>query len=224
VADRFIRAGFPTDRTMVLPYFCPIPVAAAPARHDHQPTMLFIGRVRETKGVECFVRALGLMASDVRGLIVGDASPKQLADLRAIATASNCAQRLEIRPWASRDQLREIYAQATIFAFPSIWPETLGIVGLEALASGVPVVASHIGGVREWLIDGQTGLLVPPNDPKSLADAASRLIAAPQLREAMGRNGTALIRSRFSPAAHVVNLIDLYERAQAAGPATLVAA
>jgi len=160
----------------------------------------------------------------VRGVIVGDASEAQLADLRALGAKSNCGDRLEIRPWASRDELRAIYAGATVFAFPSIWPETLGIVGLEALANGVPVVASHIGGVREWLIDGQTGLLVQPNDPKALADAAGRLIASPQLREAMGRNGMSLVRARFSPAAHVVNLMDLYERAAAQGPAPRVAA
>lgn len=225
VAERLGRSGFPAERTTVLPYFCPIePAKEVTPRGDARPTLLFVGRVRQVKGVDVFVKALGMMPAKVRGVIVGDANETQKSQLRALATAAGCADRLEIRPWASREQMRHVYAEANVFTFPSLWAETLGIVGLEALAGGVPVVGSDVGGVREWLHDGKTGFLVQPNDPKALADAASRLIDAPQLRDAMGRNGIALVRSKFNPAAHVVNLIDLYEDAARSGPVPRVAA
>ena len=61
--------------------------------------------------------------------------------------------------------------QSNVLVFPSVWAETLGIVGLEALAHGVPVVASDVGGVREWLDDEKTGFLVPPKSPQAIASA-----------------------------------------------------
>ena len=97
-------------------------------------------------------------------------------------------------------------------AFPSLWPETLGIVGLEALACGVPVVASDVGGVREWLGDAQTGLLVPAGNPAALAEAVQRLLNSCQLRQSFGRNGIDLIRRQFSPGRHLDILLEIYKR------------
>src|SRR5690606_6979050 len=87
----------------------------------------------------------------------------------ARAMSLGCADRIELREWVDRASVRAIYSGATVLAFPSLWPETLGIVGLEALACGVPVVASDIGGVREWLRPGETGIPVPPGDAGALA-------------------------------------------------------
>jgi glycosyltransferase involved in cell wall biosynthesis len=102
--------------------------------------------------------------------------------------------------------------EATVFVFPSIWPETLGIVGLEALACGVPAIACDVGGVREWLHPGKTGLLVPPKNSQAIAEAAQTILQSSQLRETMGCNGMALIRSRFSPQGHVSALLNLYRQ------------
>src|SRR5690606_10448899 len=98
-----------------------------------------------------------------------------------------------------------------------IWAETLGIVGLEALASGVPVVASDIGGVREWLVPGVTGLLAPPKDSAALAQGMRRILESPALNRRMGEAGLQLIRERFDPERHVAELQQVYRFATGEG-------
>ncbi|NQU26372.1 MAG: glycosyltransferase family 4 protein [Candidatus Nealsonbacteria bacterium] len=212
-ADLYARAGFPEDRITVLPYFCSVPPAMGPSVAPTTPTVMFMGRVRSYKGYDYFIRALGLLPSHVRGIIVGDLSSKAAHEIDRIASDAGCGDRLERRPWAGRESVAAVLAEATVFVFPSIWPETLGIVGIEALSCGIPVVASDVGGVREWLRDGKTGILVPPKDEQALAAAVRRILESDKTRQAMARNGLALIREAFSPEVHVRKLLSVYEKA-----------
>jgi glycosyltransferase involved in cell wall biosynthesis len=214
VAERFERSGFDRERITVSPYFCPIDPLQEPLAAPTNPTMLFIGRFRELKGYETFIRALGQLPKNVNGLMVGDYSEIDRAMVQRIATESGCVDRLQLEGWASRDAIRNVYARATVMVFPSLWAETLGIVGLEALACGVPVVASDVGGVREWLHDQATGLLVQPNDPAFLAKAVGSIVNSPSMRDAMGRRGIQLIRDKFSAEKHCDRLTGLYRQSR----------
>lgn len=212
-AERYVRAGFPRDRVTVLPYYCPIEPVETPSAPPQVPTLLFLGRIRPYKGYQYFVEALGLLPPPIRGLMVGDFTARTTEAVHRLASTCGCSDRLELRPWIDRAGIADLMREATVFVFPSIWPETLGIVGLEALASGVPVVASDVGGVREWLRDGETGVLVPPKDPPAIAKAVKSILDSDDRREKMGRRGIALMRKRFSPESHRARLVALYERA-----------
>lgn len=212
-AERYLEAGFPRERVSVLPYFCPVNPSDAPPELVHPPTLLFLGRIRPYKGYRYFVEALGLLPPPIRGLMVGDFTAKLRWKVERLASASGCAGRLELRSWVDRDAVPGLMRRAAVFVFPSIWPETLGIVGLEAMACGVPVVASDVGGVREWLRDGENGVLVPPKDSRALAAGVQSILASNDRREAMGRNAIRTVRERFSPATHRAELLSLYERA-----------
>jgi glycosyltransferase involved in cell wall biosynthesis len=108
----------------------------------------------------------------------------------------------------------DLLDQTSVFVFPSLWPETLGIVGLEALSRGVPVVASDVGGVREWCREDETGHLVPPKDGAAIADRVGQLLSSKDRLRAFGERGIALIRERFRPEQHVDRLLEIYQRAQ----------
>jgi starch synthase len=82
----------------------------------------------------------------------------------------------------------QLLTHATVFACPSLY-EPLGIVNLEAMACGTAVVGSRVGGIPEVVSDGETGLLVPPDDPAGLADALNALVEDPARAAAMGRLG-----------------------------------
>lgn len=213
VRDRFVQSGMPSERVTVLPYFCPTEPLAAPRPLPPRPTILFIGRVRPIKGYRYFVQALGLLPEAVRGILIGDVSPEQEPELRRLAADSGCADRLEIRPWVDREGIADVYHEASVFVFPSVCPETLGIVGLESLACGVPVVASDVGGVREWLHEGKTGLLVPPKEPRALAAAVGKILASESLASEMGLNGISLVRQKFARELHVETLLGYYRAA-----------
>jgi glycosyltransferase involved in cell wall biosynthesis len=98
---------------------------------------------------------------------------------------------------------------------PSLWPEPFGLVGIEALAAGRPVVASATGGVGDWLADGVNGLLVRPGDAPALAGALNELLDDPARQRAMGAAGSEMVAARFTPEQHVAALLDAYRRARA---------
>jgi glycosyltransferase involved in cell wall biosynthesis len=209
--DRFIGAGFPAGRVTTLPYFCPLDPLDAPRPLPAEPTILFIGRARPNKGYRYFVEALGQLPKTVRGIMVGDFSGDSSVAVRRLAEKSGCADRLELRSWAAREAIREIYEAATVTVVPSVWAEPLGIVGLESLACGVPVVASDVGGVREWLLDGETGRLVPVKNAAAIARAVSEILESPDSGRRLGENGCELIRTKFSVKRHVDDLLAWYQ-------------
>lgn len=210
--QRYLAAGFDPARIEVHPYFCTLPPGDAPRPLPERPTALFIGRIRPNKGVDTFVEAFARLPADTRAIMVGDFSDAARASVGAQAGRLGCADRLQMRPWVARAEIREVFEQATVFVFPSLWPETLGIVGIEALACGVPVVASDIGGVREWLKEGETGYLAEPKNAAKFAARIGELLKNEVLNLEMGRNGQRLIRERFTPGYHIERLLGLYHR------------
>jgi glycosyltransferase involved in cell wall biosynthesis len=101
------------------------------------------------------------------------------------------------------------YARARVVVVPSLWPEPFGLVGVEAMARGRPVVGIDRGGIREWLAHGETGLRVEPT-AATLAAAIQRLLNEPELALCFGRAGREQWRERFSPAVHAGLLEDAY--------------
>lgn len=209
-ASRFCEAGFNPSRVRIVPYFCPVPVAAEPRPLPDRRRILFLGRVRPYKGIDAFVKLLGALPDDVEGTVVGDMPGNMRPHLEALAQRSGCAERLELRAWADRGEITELMRQASIFVFPSLWPETMGIVGVEALAQGVPVVAHDIGGVREWLVPGVTGELVGCGDFDGLVRATRELLDAPERLQRMGDEGLYLASTKFSVDRHTTALLDAY--------------
>lgn len=96
-----------------------------------------------------------------------------------------------LRPvgWCDQERLKQHYAEADICVVPSIWEEPFGIVALEAMACGRPVCASAIGGLKDIVVDGMTGLHFPAGDSAALAECLNTLLSDPHMRAAMGRAG-----------------------------------
>ena len=110
--------------------------------------------------------------------------------------------------------VRPLLFAADVFAMPSR-REGQGIAALEAMAAGVPVVASHVGGLAEMLTDGETALLVPPDDPDALAVALSRLQSDTRLRHNLAESASALVQSRYSLQTMLDSLTTLYQQVSA---------
>lgn len=216
VKKRLIASGFRGHRVETLPYFCPLEPLHEPRRLPPIPTILFLGRIRPIKGYDVFIRSLGMLR-DVKGIMVGDINDQTRRRISALVQDCGCKDRLDLRPWARREEIEGVFAETTVFVFPSIWPETLGIVGLEAMACGVPVVASDVGGVRQWLQQGVNGLLVPPKDASALAQAVEHLLTVPERLLSMGQAGIETVRRDFSPEKHVRRLLEIYQQVAKTG-------
>ena len=199
----------------VLPYFCRITPLDEPRSVPEQPLVLYLGRLSGNKGWRYFVQALGMLPETVKGLIIGNVDASVDETLRSLIKKYNCEQRLSWRNWASQAEISQQLQATSVLVFPSLWPETLGLVGLEAMAHGVPIVASDIGGVPEWLRDGQNGFRVPPRNARAIADAVLQIVDNTTAASQMGHNGLVYLRERFLPEHHLSVLKSIYRAAAA---------
>jgi glycosyltransferase involved in cell wall biosynthesis len=200
VRQQALRQGLRADRCHAIPYF--VDRSAMPPAPSYARNVLFAGRVVKRKGLDVLLEALALTPDSWETLIVaGDGW--DLDRSRALAAKLGLEDRVDWRGWTDT---ATALADAAVLAVPSRWPEPFGIVGIEAMAAGRAVVASDVGGVHEWLTDGETGLLVPPGDAPALAAALARAL---DLAPVLGAAGWERAAS-FSTERHLDELDAVY--------------
>lgn len=220
-----VRMGIPRRRTRVVP--CGVDTdalhpgavdpadarvrAARTARHR----VVALGRLVPRKGVDDVVRALAAIP-DTELVIAGGPPADELAGdpdahrLRALARACGVHQRVRLLGGIHRGQVGPLLRGAdAVVCVP--WYEPFGIVPLEAMACGVPVVAARVGGLADTVLDGVTGVHVRPRDPSALARALAGLLADPQRRLAMGVAGRHRAETRYSWARVAEQTAQVYE-------------
>jgi glycosyltransferase involved in cell wall biosynthesis len=186
-----------------------VPFRASPAR------LLFVGRLVPRKGVDVLLTALATPAlHDAKLTVVGAGSERQR--LESLAASLGIAPRVEFAGLASPAELDAHFRRCDALVLPAIddglsGTEGLGVVLIEALAFAKPVVASDVGGIPDVVRHGQTGLLVPPGDPRALASALASLADAPEWARGMGIAGRAHVAACFSRERIAGDLAALYE-------------
>lgn len=197
-------------RRRIVPF--PATTVAKPGSgHATRRRVVFAGRIVHQKGVAVLIRA----AREVDGEFVICGDGRQLEAMRRLARSAGVERRVSFKGWLSAEQLMEEFANASVVVVPSLWPEPFGLVGIEALATGRPVIASATGGIEDWLDDGVSGLCVKPGDSHALAQALNELLADPDRQRAMGAAGRDAVKARFSPERHVTALLEAYSNAHA---------
>lgn len=180
-----------------------------------KPYVLFVGRMTRQKGLLYLLKAASKLDPEAQlVLCAGDAdTPEMKAELEGMVASLKQIRSgvVWIPEMVSREEAIALYSQATVFCCPSIY-EPFGIINLEAMACSTPVVASAVGGIKEVVVDGETGFLVdpelsdkPPHDPKDAEDFAARLaekinllIRDPALAKKMGQAGRLRVEKQFS--------------------------
>ncbi len=168
-----------------------------------EPIALFVGRIEPLKGIDVLVRAAAQIETRFRLLVVGgdakDAEPK--SELMALAADLGIASKVTFIEAVPHESLPLYYNAADVCVVPSYY-ESFGLVAVEAMACGVPVVASRVGGLRETVRDGQTGYLVPWRCPEPFAERLELLLSNEPLRLSLGREARAAVqRFRWSEVA-----------------------
>lgn len=192
--------------------FDPERVQPLPQYTDGRPTILFVGRPEKRKGVGYLIRAYPHVKQsfpDARFVIVG-AGDWEESPYRRYVERHNMRD-IEIVGKVRDEDLPRYYRSADIVCAPAIGGESFGIVLLEAMAAGVPVVASDIEGYSQVLTSGREGLLVPRRDERALADAVCELLQDRELRLAMGAMGLETSQS-YSWERIAYQLLDYYEK------------
>ena len=178
--------------------------------------LVCIGRLVERKGIGNALNALAQLP-DTELVIAGGPPRAELADdsearrLMAIADAEGIADRVDFRGRVGREELPPLLRSAdALVSVP--WYEPFGITPLEAMACGVPVVASAVGGLIDTVMDGVTGLHVPPRDPDRLADALASLLDHPEACAQYGRAGAERARKLYDWRRIAATTLDVYDR------------
>ena len=179
---------------------------------EGKKVVLFVGRIKFHKGIEYFVSSAKFLGDDTKYLIVGsgDFEPP----IRDLIKSLDLEDKVILVGKVPQDELPLYYAACDLFVLPSLTRlEAFGIVGLEAMASGKPVIVSDIPGVREVITDGKEGYLTPPMEIKVMAEKIKRLLSDPGLCRKMGGRGRAKVVSRFDISKIVDDLEKVYRNA-----------
>jgi glycosyltransferase involved in cell wall biosynthesis len=201
----------------VIPYTTslPEPEPASTGRDGTGP-VLFVGRLVERKGVAQAIEAIAKLGPTGPRLEIVGEGPERPA-LAQLADRLGVGDRVVFRGRVPAPELQASYARAAVCVLPSVQDtrgdtEGLGVVLLEAMNHGTPVVASRIGGIPDIVEDGVSGLLVPPADADALAAAIRRVLSDPALARRLGEGGRRRLHDRFGWRAIVQRWLDLYAR------------
>jgi D-inositol-3-phosphate glycosyltransferase len=185
--------------------------------------ILFVGRIQQLKGIEIVIRAAALLRARERSrelpsfrvLIVGgrpaerdDPESREIARLQKVASELGIADHIQWVGAVDHDALPEYYRAADVTVMPSTY-ESFGLVAVESMACGTPVVAARVGGLQATIQDGRTGYLIPWRDPVLYAERIGQIIAQPELRSELGASARQRAL-RFGWEQVARQLVDLY--------------
>lgn len=200
---RLLQAGFRDDQMAVVSNPAPMPETTANAVEGQY--VAFAGRFSPEKGVETLLAAARQLAG-VPFKVAGDGPT--LSDMMAKAPRN-----VEFAGRLDAGELRAFYAGARLVVVPSVWFEQFPMVILEAMALGLPVVASRIGGLPEIVEDGITGCLFEPGNAEDLAEKLGGLWSNPELRRRMGKAGREKVIRQYGQEQYYNNLMAVYQTA-----------
>jgi len=215
-----ITANSTHTRNELRPHFdaeiIPLGVGFMPVQHSTEKDyLLFVGRLVERKGVRYLIKAFASIKDRITDRLVVVGSGSQMIMLKNLVSELGINDRVDFTGFVSDEELAELLAGCKIFCLPAIVDqkgdtEGLGVVLIEALAHKKPVIASNTGGIPDIIVNNLTGILVPPGDSQSLADAMLKLINNRRLRQRLGTEGERYVRRKFSWSRIIDRVVAIY--------------
>jgi glycosyltransferase involved in cell wall biosynthesis len=173
--------------------------------------LLFVGRLAQSKGVDIAIQSMKIIINkfpDATLTIVGEGD--EYGHLKEIVQKFKLEKNIKFVGHHKINDVYTFYKESQIVLVPSVWEEPFGLVGVEALSIGRPVIASNIGGIPEWLEDGKSGYLVKPNNPNQIAKYVIKLLSDDNLLQTMSCNAHNSVK-KFSIKKHINLLENKYQ-------------
>lgn len=180
-------------------------VDAGPSPQNEVPAVLYVGQVIRGKGVDLLIKSMSRIRIDFRLKIVGKGNDEGY--VRKLIKRHRLGDKIEIVGWS--DDVGRYYRQCDVVVVPSRWQEPFGLVGVEAMAHGKPVVGFNVGGIGEWLEDGVNGYLVPARDTKLFGARVAQLLENRRVCAELGANGADIVKEKFGKDAFWTQLNEL---------------
>ena len=179
------------------------------------PNILFVGQLVRGKGVDFLLKSLALIKNKTwQCTIAGEGSHRETCE--ALAEELELTDRVTFTGRLNREKLDEEYQKARVGVVPSVWPEPMGMVGLEFMWASLPVVAFDAGGISHWLKHGETGFLAEPKDTQTFAENLGKLIEDQPLAEKMGRHARNVAEQNYRHDHYIDHLLKILTDATSA--------
>lgn len=215
--DELLRNGIAPERIEIHP---PVPRAAESAgdpSFGDRNLIVYAGQIIRGKGVDVLLESLARVTAPFECVILGDG--RQRAACERLSARLGLQDRVTFAGFVPQARIAAYYRDASLAVMSSLWPEPFGATGLEAMRCGLPVVAFDAGGIREWLLDGVNGFLVPWMDRTAFAARVDQLLLYKAVARRLGENGRSLANERFNFSAYIDGLERLFARTAARSPA-----
>lgn len=211
--DELLRNGFDPNRIEI---HAPVPRmgdSSLRSTFSERNLILFAGQIIRGKGVDILLRSLSRLKVKFECVILGDGSHRKYCE--KLSTRLGLDGRVRFVGFVPQEELKQYYRECSVVAVPSVWPEPFATIGMEVFRYGIPVVAFDVGGLRDWLIDGENGYLVPWMDEIKFADKLETLLKNKALAKQMGQAGLEFAEEKFSFPQYISDLECMFERVAA---------
>jgi glycosyltransferase involved in cell wall biosynthesis len=213
VRGQLIKNGLPPEQAVMLRFgisMPKIPTKPLTTQTHQNQRILFAGRIVPDKGLEWLLNALAQTDQQIHLDIAGEGWDRPR--MEKLANQLGLNNRVTWHGWCDSQKLDRLYQQCLAPIFPSVWPEPAGLVTLEAYVHHRPIIASSVGGIPEYVRDGETGILVPTNDVNKLVAAITELARNYQKARRMGEQGYNWYLEEFTLDIHIQRLHNIYEK------------
>jgi glycosyltransferase involved in cell wall biosynthesis len=183
--------------------------------------IVYAGQIIRGKGVDVLLESLAQVRVPFTCFIFGDGEHREFCE--KLSRKLGLADRVFFKGYVSPNAIEIFYRECSVVAVSSVWPEPFGAVGLEAMRFGLPVVAFDAGGIREWLINGHNGFLVPWMNRAAFAARVEELLRDKPMARQMGERGRQLVAKQYEFSEYISGLENLFVRTVEKPPLAVVA-
>lgn len=208
--DELLKNGFDPKRIEIHP---PVPRpgdATIRSSFSDRNLILYAGQIIRGKGVDVLIESLARVQEPFECVILGDGSHKAYCE--KLTAKLGLQDRVKFLGFVPQEELKRYYRECSVAVISSVWPEPIATIGLEVMRYALPVVAFDAGGIKDWLLDGHNGFLVPWMDRAMFAARLDELLRNKAMAREMGLNGLALVSERYDFDRYLAGLESMFAR------------
>lgn len=207
--DELVKNGFDPSRIEI---HAPVPREGDPhlrSSFSDRNLIIYAGQIIRGKGVDVLLESLAKVKAPFECIILGDGNHK--AACEKLSRKLGLTDRVHFKGFVPQEELKEYYRECSVVALSSVWPEPIATIGLEVMRYALPVVAFDAGGIKDWLLDGHNGYLVPWMDRAAFAARIDELLADKAKARRMGEAGLQLVSERYQFRQYILDLEAMFE-------------
>lgn len=208
--DELVKNGFDAGRIEI---HAPVPRMGDPnlrSSFSNRNLIVYAGQIIRGKGVDVLLQSLARVQTPFECVILGDGNHKEYCE--QLSRKLGLADRVHFKGFVPQEELKAYYRDCSVVALSSVWPEPIATIGLEVMRHALPVVAFDAGGIKDWLIDGHNGHLVPWMDRGAFAAGIDDLLRNKNKARELGMNGLRLVSERYDFDRYISDLEQMFAR------------